>query len=288
MTPGRLAELEGRFLRLISQPKPLLDAAHTLFAHDTSAGSLAGWLVANSDEEAATRLGIYAHMYFARLRDSLREDFPHCAELVGPERFDQLATKYLLRHPSDNPSLRYHGRHFPGFIRALIALEAEPALRPDLAELCELEWARLDVFDAADVATLDSGQLATLRPYELADLTLRAVPALRVLELRFAVDALWSASDTALPVPEVQARAQTLLVWRRGFRVYHRAVHGAEARALRALRQGARFADLCELFVEDSTLERAAERCGACLKQWLADAIVYRSPARDPAWVAAR
>lgn len=282
MSAPQLAALERRFLNLIAQPKPLPDAARALAEQDPGADPLSEWLMADNEEQAAARLGVYAHMYFARLRDSLREDFPYCAELVGRAPFDELVALYLVRHPSDNPSLRYHGRHFPGFVRALVA-EGAPGLilRPDLPELCELEWARLDVFDAADVPTLGSAQFATLRPYEFAELTLKSVPALRVLELRFAVDALWIACDTGQAIPEVEARAQTLLVWRRGFRVYHRAIDGAEAQALRALVHGQNFAALCELFLEDGSLGRAAERCGACLQQWLSDAILSRWPRRD-------
>ena len=96
------------------------------------------------------RLGIYAHMYFSRLHDSLREDFPQCAQLLGPEAFQRLAARYLVRHPSDNPSLRYHGRHFPGFVREYLREDRE--LRPDLAELCQLEWARIGAATPNSVA----------------------------------------------------------------------------------------------------------------------------------------
>src|SRR4051794_18576333 len=116
MSAPHLARLQRRFLTLIAQPDPLPGAARALGVGDPGAAQLSSWLRADSEELAAARLGIYAHMYFSRLHDSLREDFPHCARLLGPEAFQRLAARYLVRHPSDNPSLRYHGRHFPGFV----------------------------------------------------------------------------------------------------------------------------------------------------------------------------
>lgn len=277
MNASCLALLQQRFLHLIAQPQAVSVAARALAAADPAAVPLSAWLSASSEELAAARLEIYAHMYFSRLRDSLREDYPHCAALLGEASFDRVAAQYLIRHPSDNPSLRYHGRHFPTFIRTLIGSRAaDVEFRADLADLCELEWARLDVFDAADIATLEAQQLAKLGPGAFAELTLRTVPALRTLEQRFSIDALWSACERAEALPAPLACSQTLLVWRRGFRVYHRRLFGAEAQALRTLQSGAQFSVLCELFMEDDSVERAAQRAAQCLQQWLSDQLLCR------------
>jgi len=279
MSAPHLARLERRFLKLIAQPDPLRQAACALERDDPGAARLSSWLQADAEETAAARLGVYAHMYFSRLHDSLREDFPHCARLLGAEAFQRLAARYLIRHPSDNPSLRYHGRHFPGFVRQCLLEHAEPDLRADLADLCELEWARIEVFDAADTAVLNTAQLAALRALEFADLRLRSVSATRILELGFTVDGLWSACDGEQPPAPLNETPQTLLVWRRGFRVYHRAVTGLEAQALQVLRgEGTRFAELCELFAEDGSLGLATERAASHLGQWLSDELLTRAP----------
>jgi hypothetical protein len=279
MSAPHLARLERRFLKLIAQPEPLPAAAQALECGDPGAARLSSWLRAESEETAAARLGIYAHMYFSRLHDSLREDFPHCARLLGPEVFGRLAARYLVRHPSDNPSLRYHGRHFPSFVRELLLQDNDLDLRADLADLCELEWARIEVFDAADRAVLNATQLAGLGPLDFAHLRLQSVPATRILGLDFAIDTLWSACDGERPPAPPNEAPQTLLVWRRGFRVYHRAVTGLEAPALQLLRgEGTRFADLCELFAEDGSLELAAERAASHLGQWLSDELLTRAP----------
>src|SRR6266404_5978685 len=65
---------------------------------------------------ATQRLGIYAEMYWARLLDVLRDDFPRVAAIVGDDRFTTLAAAYLERHPSTNPSVRWVGGDFAAFL----------------------------------------------------------------------------------------------------------------------------------------------------------------------------
>ena len=96
----------------------------------------------------AARLEIYAGMYRARLLDVLREDFPRTLAVVGDDGFAALASGYLDRVPSRNPSVRHAGQRFADF------LETEPTTPAFLADLARLEWARVEVFDAADAAPL--------------------------------------------------------------------------------------------------------------------------------------
>jgi hypothetical protein len=270
------ARIQRRFLALVSQPAPLNEAAAALAAQDAGAAPLAAWIVAETEERAAARLGIYAHMYFARLRDSLREDYESFAALVGDEGFDRIAAQYLLQHPSNKPSLRYHGRHFPQFLRRrreqLEGLVG--ALRPDLADLCALEWARIEVFDAPEVGLLDAATLATLAEHDWPELKLALVPAQRLLTCDYAVTGLWQARVRGEAAPEPESSAGSLLVWRRGFAAYHRVVPADEARALQLLQAPARFADLCQSFSDGTDLESAVARTLQLLRQWLADELL--------------
>jgi hypothetical protein len=188
-----------------------------------------------------------------------------------------LAVKYLSAHPSRDPSLRYHGQHFPEFLERGLA-SGEPEfleLRVDSAALCRLEWARNEVFDAPGARLLQREELARLTPAAWGELSLRAVPALRLLELDFAVHELWCAVEAHAPVPEPCKVSQQLLVFRRGFRVFQRVVLGAEARALALLPRGATFSEICACFAEDeATLETCAESAFAALLQWLADELL--------------
>jgi len=276
MSDAGFAQVYRRFLALVAQPQPVREAAAALASRDAKAAPLAGWVVAENDEQAAARLGIYAHMYFARLRDSLREDYESFAALVGDETFERIAARYLVQHPSDNPSLRYHGRHFPEFLRRRSdELEAlVGALRPDLADLCALEWARIEVFDAPEAELLSAEMLAGLAEQDFLQLELRLVPAQRLLTCDYAVTGLWSATARRGTAPAPDATPSSLLVWRRGFAAYHRVVPADEAKALNLLQTKVRFVDLCQSFAVDCDLESAAARTLQLLRQWLVDELL--------------
>jgi len=265
----RYCSIERRFFRLISQPQPLAEAAGAL--------PLASWIRAPDDQAAALRLGIYQHMYFARLRDSLREDFELLARLVPSRVFDRIAASYLEHHPSENPSLRYHGRYFPQFLQYSLQEHAAITreLRPDAGDLACLEWARIDAFDAPSSTPLRREDLLDLARNGQSELSLRCHPSVQLLETRFRVSALWQAVESDQTHPGPAPGPELVLVWRRGFRVYHRGVSEQEAAAVRRLREGATLQALCECFTRPaSSAEEDAQRAFATLDQWLMDELV--------------
>jgi hypothetical protein len=265
-----------RFYGLIAQPAPLASAAAARASVDPGASPLGGWILAESEEQATSRLGIYAHMYFARLRDSLREDYPSCVTLMGDDSFARVAARYLMEHPSDNPSLRHHGRHFAGFLRRrreLLESLVGP-LRADLPELAELEWARIEVFDAPHAQPLVPAALERLPVADWPELGLKLVPAQRLVEQQFAVEGAWRAAELGHAAEAPKAERTTLLVWRRGFVSRHRSLAKDEARALRLLESGARFADLCEVLAVELDPQAGARRAVELLRQWLVDELL--------------
>lgn len=276
MNQPRYRALERRFLELISQPRPLAAAAVTSSTADPGVLPLTRWIRAPDEQLARTRLGIYQHMYFARLRDSLREDFELVARLLPAPSFDPIAARYLERHPSDDPSLRYHGRHFPRFLRDLLD-EPGPQfaeLRPDTPDLASLEWARIEAFDAASRPPLTREQLLAVAASPSEELRLRRQPSVQVVETRLRVSTLWQAleSDQAPPAPE--RGAELMLVWRRGFQVYHRAATASEAHAVQQL-EGVTLQELCGYFADSAaTPEQSAHRAFQMLDQWLADELI--------------
>jgi hypothetical protein len=288
MSEPSFAALYRRFLGLVAQPLPLAEAAVAREADHPGGFPLDRWLAANNQEQASERLGIYAHMYFARLRESLREDYSACTHVVGDAVFERIVVRYLVTHPSDNPSLRHHGRHFPEFLRRQAAALAVDCgeLRSDLADLAALEWARIEVFDAPEAATLGASTLAALEPAAWADLALRLIPAHRVVTSEHAIDALWLAAEHGGVIAGPRPEEQQLLVWRRGFSVFHRVVSGDEARALALLEHPATFAEVCTAFAHGRPIGEAAHRAVVALEQWLADQLLMLgSAAAEGSWV---
>jgi hypothetical protein len=191
---------------------------------------------------ADARLRIYADMFLWRQIDSLREDFPKLAALLGDHGFYATAERYLAAHPSTNPSLSVLGRHLASFL----AESAGP--RSDLADMAALEWTRNEVFDEAPAGPAGA-ELIEGRA-DAASLRLRPVPALRLLSLRHEVVALWTELDEGRPPPAEVPGAQHVAVWRKDLVVYHCALAADEARALRRALDGGTLAEICDAFSE--------------------------------------
>ena len=247
------------------------------------------------------RIRIYADMYRARLVEVLREDYPRVAAAVGDADFAALACRYLTRHPSTHPSVRHVGRRFADWIAG------EATVAPYVGDLARLEWARVEVFDAADAEPLRLADLESLPPHEWPALRLRLIPACLVLESAWPVHEIWAAADPETNFPECghDARAiddddapaddgagedggadrvaeawmrepTVVRVWREGYSVSHAAMGPDEQRAFRVLARGEPFAEVCAAIEDGLDADTAARQVGAILLRWLEDGLIAR------------
>jgi hypothetical protein len=258
-----LRDVQARFLRSIAAaPGPsasrVFDPA--LLALVEGGGTLG----------PAGRLDVYAQMYWARLVDVLHDDFPRVAAVLGTDRFAALACAYLARHSSTNPSVRWVGAHFADFV----ATDGPVAGRPFLADLARLEWTRLAVFDAADMAPVRVEELRAVPPSAWPSLTFRPVPALRVLHLAWPVHELWAADDPTVAATSVRPAQTVLRVWRDGFDVYQTRADMVEHVALKRLLAGAPFASICGSLEAMLPPAGAAREAAALLLRWVEDGVL--------------
>lgn len=179
------------FWDLITAPEGVRAAVDDVAGHGVDEASLNAVFAGDERLPSLERLDIYANMYFYRLLDCLAEDFPKTLAAVGPAHFHNLVTDYLLRHPSRHPSLRYLGRSLPEF------LATHPLLGsfPYLADLARLEWARADLFDAPDAATLSRDALTRLPQDRAGDARFALVPAFALLRFDHEVVRFWRRLD---------------------------------------------------------------------------------------------
>lgn len=281
-----LREIQETFWRLITAPEGVGAAID-----DPARGSgpdperLAALFAGDDRLGAIERLDIYANMYFYRLLDCLREDFPKTAAAAGAAGFHNLVTDFLLRHPSTHPSLRELGRPLAGFIAGHPAA-AERSWLPDLARL---EWARTDLFDAPDATPAGRDTLAAIPPDRAGEAVIRTVPAVVLLRCAHDVAALWRAlGDAAGPAQAGEApaaipldletratgRKTTVRVWRQGAVVFHRRIDDDEAAALEAVLAGESLERLCQRAAAGWSPERATARVGRLLQGWLDDGLI--------------
>jgi hypothetical protein len=228
---------------------------------------------------AGPRLRIYQEMYRARLVDVLREDFPRVIATLGDASFEALAARYLAAHPSAHPSVRYVGDRFVDWVGGATV---DP---PFLADLARLEWARVEVFDAADAEPLRMSDLQATTADQWPALELRAIPACRLLRCAWPAHEIWAAPDRWSPgePPRWEPRPVTIRVWREGDDVSHAAIGVTEARLLPLLERGAPLSTLCAAVEDDREPEAAAREVGGLLMRWLADGFLAPWPGAIPA-----
>src|SRR5262249_18772429 len=138
-------------------------------------------------------------MYFWRLHEVLKEDYPKTLAALGPEVFEEVVRGYVRRHPSREPSVRHLGRHLRHF---LTGCEGMPPWPPDLARL---ERARTDAFDAPDREPLRAAGLRAVAPVDWPGLRFETIAALVVVASPWPVHEAWENPEGAdlMPRPTV-------------------------------------------------------------------------------------
>ncbi len=143
----------------------------------------ASFIKPNSRLDALERLEIYHRMYWWRLIDSVAEDSPGLASLLGDEAFHRLVRAYLAKYPSRSFTLRNLCSRMPQFIAE------EPrwtAPRSALAlDVARFEWAQTLAYDGGELPLLDPSEIAGVPPGRLR---LRLQPHLSLLALGHPAD----------------------------------------------------------------------------------------------------
>ncbi len=177
---------------------------------------------------AADRIRIYASAYYGRLIDCLREEFAVFAKMVGEDAFNAFAFDYLQSHPSRSYTLNDLGRHFPTYLRSTrpaadAPADGAPTFSDLITDMASLEWTINEVFDAPGVEgepLPSAADLLAITADRLASVRLEPVPCLRLLSMRFPVNAFFTAirgaDDADLPAPP-DAQPEYLAVFRRDF-----------------------------------------------------------------------
>ena len=223
---------------------------------------------------APDRLSIYSDAYRLRLLEALRVDFPALHTLAGDAEFERLGRAYLDAHPSGHFSIRYFGRHLAAFLQRDDRWREQPVF----AEMAAFEWALGLSFDASDSPLINVEDIAAIPPGAWADMRLDPHASLQRLDLLWNVPGLWKAIDEEQP-PQAPVAADYPLawvIWRRELKTFFRSAPVDEACALDLLRQGERFATLCEGLCEWIDETQAAAQAAIYLRRWVQDGLVSR------------
>ncbi|QRQ85876.1 HvfC/BufC N-terminal domain-containing protein [Cupriavidus oxalaticus] len=135
------------------------------------------------------RLAVYRNTATGTLVTALRLTYPAVHALVGAEFFEGAARLFIEDSPPQSAWLDAYGETFPEFL-ARLPQAASLAYLPDVARL---EWAVGNVLHGPDAAPLALDRLARLEAAEPGEVCFRPHPAVRLLQSRFPVDAIWRA-----------------------------------------------------------------------------------------------
>jgi len=126
------------------------------------------------------QLDIYREQFWLRHTGALEEDFVSVSRLLGADAFHELCALYIETLPPHSYTLRDLGDRFTTFV------EAHPRYEKDalLHDLCRVEWAFVEAFDAADAAPIDVHKIASTPEEAWPNAILLLHPAVRLLALR--------------------------------------------------------------------------------------------------------
>ncbi len=242
---SHLKKLESLLYRLITAPSGVAEGLAAERA--LGAGGLSDVVLGDERLSAEARVDIYANMYFYRLLDALKEDFPATLAVLGDDNFHNLVTGYLLEYPPTEPSLYYCGRHLAAYLRDHPLREGAPFM----ADLAAVGRAVVEVFHGPDAAALEPDSLRAIAPAEWPAMKLAIQPSAQILALDWRVSELLRAVEERREWSPADRASHKILVWRRDARVLYRALDHAEADALAAVSRGATFAEICEVVAAD-------------------------------------
>ena len=172
-----LAETQAYLRHLITAPDGVQEALRA--AGDPEGAALAQLVRGDAQLGASGRVAIYANAYFERILECLERDYPALRWALGEAWFRDLATAYLIAHPSRHPSLRFVGASLPHYLAEDPRAEPFRRGRPWLADLARYEWAFVDAFDAADAEAMAVEPLRDVDPEAWGSLRIRVLQRVR-------------------------------------------------------------------------------------------------------------
>ena len=268
--PIHLKELESLLYRLITAPNGVAEGLAA--ERNLSAGGLDAIVLGDDRLSAEARVDIYANMYFYRIRDALKEDFPATLAVLGEDNFHNLITGYLIEYPPSEPSISDCGRYLADYLRDHPIREGAPFV----ADLAKLERAVVEVFVGPDDAALDPDSLRATPPEDWPAMKLRIHPAAQILVLEWRVSELLRAVEDGHPWKPAERSAVKVLIWRRNARVFYRDLERAEADALDAASPGATFAEICDVVAAEPDDDDPVAAMNRMLARWLSDGLLVR------------
>ena len=195
------------------------------------------------------RLAIYRNNAVEGFLKTLQATFPTIVRLSGEDWFRQIGRQYMHRYPSRSGNLHYVGEHFATFLDVELAGSSYEYF----ADVARFEWAYQEVLVAADHPTFDLKALGVVPPEDYGALEFSTHPAMRLVQSRFPVLAIWRANQPDATSEEritLDQGSSSVLLIRRADHVELRELPSAEFALLAALMRGESLEQAAECALE--------------------------------------
>lgn len=151
------------------------------------AGRPTDLIIPGGELTSAEALSIYRESYFARMTESLGEEFESIWWVLGDEDFFKVCREYIAAHPSRVDNLQHYGERFGEF------LGKHPLSRefPFLKELADFESKIKSLFHSLGHETLRPETLTDLTEEEFSLVRLKLGSGVRLYESAFGLHAIW-------------------------------------------------------------------------------------------------
>jgi len=219
---------------------------------------------------ATERVEIYANMYFYRLLDAIKEDFPATFIVLGEVNFHNLITGYLVEYPPGDPSINEASRHLAEFARKAPSLENWPFL----ADLIRLERMLVEVFLGPDAEPLGVESMSAVPAAKWQSLQISVHPGVQVINSEWRVDEIIRAVESGQPLSEPRCEPGAIMVWRKNYAVNYRALDDLERSALGMIRRGCLFGAMCEAIAAERGDSATMAAMSRMLLRWIADGVL--------------
>jgi hypothetical protein len=263
--PIDLKQLQSLLYRLITAPSGVAEGLAA--EHELGAGGLDEIVLGDDRLSSEARVDIYANMYFYRILDALKEDFPATLAVLGDENFHDLVTGYLLEYPPTDPSITHSGSHLAEYLRDHPMREGAPYI----ADLAKLERATVEVFLGPDAPTLQPDALRAVAVEDWPTMKLKLHPSAQILALDWQVSDLLRAVEEHRPWNPPNQATTKVLVWRANACVTHRDLDPTEANALDAAAHSATFAEICDIVAANAGNQDPVAAMNQLLSRWLSN-----------------
>ena len=282
-----LAELQTRVAAAIMTPLNGSDAMARRTIDGKEMREEVDALIAPNDRlTAVERLEIYSRSYWFRILDSLRDDFPGLAAVLGTRAFYKMARAYLTECPSQSFTMRNLGSRLAEWLAKHPEYTGKST---DLAfDMARLEWAHIETYDGPERKALGPEDLLEPGP----DLRVALQPHLALLALRYPVDDFRIDANHAKAAEEHSTASNTIggpkrrsltsrfrrtrpqaiyvAVHRHEFSVYYRRLQREEYLVLEALRAGKSIGEALDMLLSDDGGAIPPEALGSEVERWFA------------------